>query len=124
MLSYVFSLLNLYTANAAGIELGNPWLSHVVPEMTLLGGIVLGKYSFSLMLAHSFVLLSGSTLIFLKLKSAGVAEGWNLLLCMLAGLPVCALAAFVAEKCIGGITVWLNNRLFVKKRRAQTDENQ
>lgn len=256
LLSVVFSLLNLYTAKEAGVELGNPWLSHVVPEMTLLGGVyeglfgafvngtqylmvlwcmhyiflgsyfayavillfgdcknripvyggllifgifvpwtvaftagiaaadlmahkgewkregligvgliltglligkfppvllpswlsadvlngignfffvtgiglsswlttllekkpflVLGKYSFSLMLVHSFVLLSGSTRMFLALKHGGVGDGWNLLLCILVGLPVCALATLAAEKVIGGATVWLNKKLFPK----------
>lgn len=257
LLSVVFSLLNLYTANATGAEIGNPWLSCVVPEMTLLGGLyegligafvngtqylmvlwcmhyiflgsyfayaiilmfgdcknraplyagllifgvlvpwtvaftagiaaadllahkrqwrkdgligaglillglvigkfppvilptrlsadamngignfffivgigmsakitsflekkpflVLGKYSFSLMLAHSFVLLTGSTLMFLSLRNAGIADGWNLLLCTLAGLPACAIAAFAVEKVIGGITVLLNKKLFPRK---------
>lgn len=257
LLSVVFSLLDLYTANETGVALGNPWLSYVVPEMTLLGGVyagligafvngtqylmvfwcmhyiflgsyfayavillfgdcknripvyagllifgvlvpwtvaftagiaaadlmvhkkqwrregligvgfillglvigkfppvilpawlsadvlngvgnfffitgiglsasitsflakkpfqVVGKYSFSLMLAHPFVLLSGSTLMYLGLKEAGVGNGWNLLLCILAGLPFCGFAGFVAEKVIGGLTVWLNSRLFAPK---------
>lgn len=72
----------------------------------------LGEYSFSLMLAHSFVLLSGSAFMFLTLKHAGLENGWNLLLCLIAGLPAIALATFAVEKIIGKITVWLNKRLF------------
>lgn len=262
LLSVLFSALGLYTAATAGAELGNPWLEHVVPEMTLLGGIyeglfgafmngtqyllvlwcmnyiflgsyfayavillfgdiknklpvyigllilgffvpwtvaftsgiaaadllsskkkwrgegvigillmlvgqligkfppvllpswlsadfingfgnfffivgiglnarltsflgkkpfkVLGKYSFSLMLAHSFVLLSGSTLMFLGLREAGVPSLWNLLLCILASIPANAAAAFAVEKLIGGATSRLVKKLFSKKEPRST----
>lgn len=75
----------------------------------------LGDYSFSLMLSHSFVLLTGSTLMFISLKNAGISNGINLLLCIVASIPVNAIAAFVVEKVVGGATSLINKKLFLKK---------
>lgn len=83
---------------------------------------VLGKYSFSLMLAHALVLLTASTKMYLLLKDAGVGDGLNLLLCILAGIPACALATFVMEKIVGGITVRLNAVVCAKKPTVPAEE--
>lgn len=77
---------------------------------------VLGKYSFSIMLCHPFVLLTVSSMLFLHLRTLGLSPELNTLICIIVSLPLNAIAAFIVEKTVGTATSWLINKLFKKSR--------
>lgn len=80
---------------------------------------VLGKYSFSIIIAHTFVLFTISSALFLCLLEAGVPSGWSTLICILTGIPLNAAAVFITEKAIDAVTGLIISKLFKKKQRDQ-----